>query len=111
MLLSLSSKTYFQLRFLKKWYFDKVQIFSYRMAPEHPFPIPIEDCYNLTKYVLESRNEFGDTDKVIISGDSAGGNITCVVSQRLNAENVKKPILQVLIYPWTQMVFKLNKII
>lgn len=74
------------------------------MAPEHPFPTPTDDCYALTKYVLESGNEFGDTNKVIISGDSAGGNIACVVSQRLKAEGLKQPLMQVLIYPWTQMV-------
>ena len=77
---------------------------SYKLAPEHPFPTPTDDCYNVTKYILESSNEFGDTNKVILAGDSAGGNAVAVMTQRLKAENMKMPLLQVLIYPWTQMV-------
>ena len=74
------------------------------MAPENPFPKPTEECYILTKYVLESKNEFGNTNKVILAGDSAGGNCVAVMTQRLKVEKVKQPILQVLIYPWTQLV-------
>jgi arylacetamide deacetylase len=74
------------------------------LAPENPFPKPTEECYILTKYVLESKNEFGNTNKVILAGDSAGGNCVAVMTQRLKVEKVKQPILQVLIYPWTQLV-------
>ncbi len=74
------------------------------MAPENPYPAPTSDCYTVTKYVMESGNEFGDTNRVILAGDSAGGNAVAVVSQRLLAENLKQPKLQVLIYPWLQMV-------
>ena len=58
----------------------------------------------MTKYVLESGNEFGDINRVILAGDSAGGNIVAVLTQRFNQENIKKTKLQVLIYPWTQLV-------
>lgn len=74
------------------------------MAPEHPFPIPTNDCFAVTKYVLESNDEFGDTNKTILAGDSAGGNIVMVMTQRLAKEKIKQPKMQVLIYPWTQMV-------
>jgi acetyl esterase len=74
------------------------------MAPEHPFPVPTNDCYVVTKYILESGDEIGDTNKVVLIGDSAGGNCVAVMTQRLNEENVKQPILQILIYPWVQMV-------
>lgn len=74
------------------------------MAPEHPFPNPTDDCYALTKYVLQSKNEFGNTNKVILAGDSAGGNAVAAVTQRLKAEKIKQPLAQVLIYPWTQLV-------
>lgn len=76
---------------------------DYRLAPEHPFPAPTDDCYAVTKYVLESKDEFGDTNKVILAGDSAGGNAAAVITQRLKSENKKMPKLQVLVYPWTQM--------
>jgi acetyl esterase/lipase len=82
--------------------------FSYKLAPEHPFPFPTQDCYNATKYVLESGFEFGDTSRVVLAGDSAGGNIVAVMTQRLLAEKINLPKLQVLIYPWTQMVKNLK---
>lgn len=76
---------------------------DYKMAPENPFPIPTNECYTVTKYVLESGDEFGDSGKVMLIGDSAGGNAVAVMTQRLKAENVKQPLLQILIYPWVQM--------
>ena len=77
---------------------------SYRKSPEYPYPVPTDDSYELAKHVLESGTVYGDTDRVILAGDSAGGNIVAVLTQRLNQEYIKKPKLQVLIYPWTQMV-------
>lgn len=96
------------------WYHDSLNQLSlrlnalvisvdYRLSPEHPYPKPTEDCYAVTKYVLESASEFGNTDKVIIGGDSAGGNAVAVISLRLKKEKIKLPRLQVLIYPWIQM--------
>jgi len=79
-------------------------ISSYKLAPQYPFPAPTTDCYAVTKYVMESGDEFGDTNRVILAGDSAGGNIVAVMTQRLLAEKLKQPKLQVLIYPWLQMV-------
>lgn len=58
----------------------------------------------MTKYVLESGAEFGNVNKVILAGDSAGGNIVAAMTQRLRSEKITQPKLQVLIYPWTQMV-------
>lgn len=76
---------------------------EYRMVPEYPFPAPTDDCYAVTKYVLQSNDEFGDTNRVILAGDSAGGNAVAVMTQKLQTENIKMPKLQVLIYPWMQM--------
>ncbi len=79
---------------------------SYRLAPEYPYPAPINDCYAVTKHVMQSKNEFGDSERVILAGDSAGGNIVAVMTQKLKSDNIKMPKLQVLIYPWMQMVKK-----
>ena len=73
------------------------------MAPEHPYPASINDCYSVTKYVLESSNEFGDSNRVILAGDSAGGNIVAVMTQKLMQEKINMPKLQILVYPWLQM--------
>lgn len=68
------------------------------MAPEHPFPLPTTDCYVVTKYVFENAlNEFkGDPDRIILAGDSAGGNVVAVLTQRFLREKRKLPKLQVL---------------
>jgi acetyl esterase/lipase len=78
---------------------------SYRLAPEYPHPIPINDCYSATKYILQNPREFNaDPSRIVIAGDSAGGNATAVVTQRILAEKLPQPKLQVLIYPWLQMI-------
>lgn len=67
------------------------------MSPEYAFPIQITDSYSVTRYVFENAHLFNcNPDKIIISGDSAGGNIASVVLQRLVKENKKLPKLQIL---------------
>jgi acetyl esterase len=49
--------------------------FSYRLAPEYPFPAGLDDCYAVAKYVLEhgdSRKLRIDRSRVALAGDSAG---------------------------------------
>ena len=53
----------------------KYSLFSYRLAPEYPFPAGVEDCLAVTKYLLDAKNaqQFNiDPKSVAISGDSAG---------------------------------------
>jgi acetyl esterase len=60
----------------------KVAVVSvdYRLAPEYPFPACIEDCKAAAKWlVANSKKEFG-TDKLFISGGSAGGHLTAVTT-------------------------------
>lgn len=84
----------------------EVTIKSYRLAPENPFPTPTEDCYKLTRYVMENSEKFNvDKDRVVLSGDSAGGTIVAVVTQQFSRENRTQPRLQVLIYPLTQLAY------
>ncbi len=77
---------------------------DYRMAPEHPHPVPTQDCYSVTKYVIQNPDEFSvDISKLILAGDSAGGNAAAHTAQRLLSEKLQKPKLQILVYPWMQM--------
>lgn len=75
---------------------------DYRLAPEHKYPAAAEDCYDATLWVWENAAELGvDPDKVIVGGDSAGGNTAAVTT--LMAREAGKPHIgfQLLIYPAT----------
>ena len=73
---------------------------GYRLAPECKFPGPLEDCYEATKWVAENIRKLGvDTERLIVCGDSAGGNLAAAVS--LMAKDRGGPVIanQILIYP------------
>jgi acetyl esterase/lipase len=75
---------------------------NYIPSPEAQFPVPIEQAYAATKYIAGHGKEFGfDTSRLAVAGDSAGGNMTGVVT--LLAKERKGPAIryQVLFYPVT----------
>lgn len=75
---------------------------DYRLAPEHPVPAGLEDCYAAYRWAREHAAELGaDPDCVAVGGDSAGGNLAAVVSQLARADDVQPPDLQLLLYPLT----------
>ncbi|WP_375480031.1 alpha/beta hydrolase [uncultured Jatrophihabitans sp.] len=73
---------------------------EYRLAPEHPFPGPAEDCYDATVWVAEHAGEFGvDPQRLAVMGDSAGGNLAAVVSLMARDRGGPAIAQQILIYP------------
>jgi len=73
---------------------------EYRLAPEHKFPIPLEDCYDATKWVFENATSFsGDPEKIIVCGESAGGNLAAATILMAQQENEITIAGQLLIYP------------
>jgi len=73
---------------------------EYRLAPEHAFPGPVEDCYAATLWAVEHAAELGlDVSKLAVMGDSAGGNIAAVVCLMSRDRGGPPIALQVLIYP------------
>jgi acetyl esterase/lipase len=76
---------------------------NYQKAPEHKFPIPLDDCYAATRWVFDNASALGlDKDRIGIIGDSAGGNLAAAVTLRLRDENGPRLSHQVLIYPAVQ---------
>ena len=73
---------------------------DYRLAPETKFPGPVEDCYAATKWAYENASSLnGDPDKILVGGDSAGGNLAATVSIMAKDRKTPKIIFQVLVYP------------
>lgn len=75
---------------------------DYRLAPEHKFPIPAEDCYRAVNWVARNTALFGgDPARIAIGGDSAGGNLSAVVTLMARDRGGPKIVFQLLIYPVT----------
>jgi acetyl esterase len=73
---------------------------DYRLAPEGRFPAAVEDCLAATKWAAAHAVEFGgDPDRLVVGGDSAGGNLTAVITQECRDGGGPKIAYQVLIYP------------
>ena len=70
----------------------------YRLGPEAPFPAAYDDCVTALNWVLEHAGEYGgDTNRLAMGGDSAGGNLTAAVTTHASAADRVKAAL--LIYP------------
>jgi acetyl esterase len=80
----------------------RVVAVDYRLAPEHPFPAAVEDCWAATKWIAAHAADFGIAGPLAVGGDSAGGNLAAVVAQLAKPEG-PKIAFQLLIYPVTQL--------
>lgn len=73
---------------------------EYRLAPEHPYPAPLEDCYAGLRWLWRTADEHGvDRNRVVVTGASAGGGLaagTCLMARDLGEV---MPRAQVLMYP------------
>ncbi len=73
---------------------------DYRLAPEHPFPAPLDDAFAAYCWVLGHAGEIGgDPDRVAVGGDSAGGYLATTTCLEAKKHGVAQPVRQILIYP------------
>ncbi len=75
---------------------------DYRLAPEHPFPAAPDDGHRALEWIAHHAGELGcDPSRLLVAGDSAGGNLAAVAA--LDARDANGPPLigQVLLYPAT----------
>ena len=81
---------------------------NYRLAPENPFPAGLNDVYNVLQWVFKNAETIhGNSKYICVAGDSAGGNLSAVVSQMARDKTGPHITCQVLIYPSTN-IFKLD---
>jgi acetyl esterase len=77
---------------------------DYRLAPENPFPAAADEAYAALQWVAENAESLGgDPARITVAGDSAGGNLSAVVSIRSRDRNGPKIQYQALIYPATNL--------
>lgn len=76
---------------------------DYRLAPEHPFPAGLDDCFAVTVALLADPSivPVERPGRIVLVGDSAGGNLAAAVSLRLRDEQARGVDLQILLYPVT----------
>lgn len=77
----------------------RVVAIDYRLAPEHPFPAAVDDAIAAFRWVAGEAESLGiDPLRIAVGGDSAGGNLSAVVSLRTR-DDARRPALAALLYP------------
>ncbi|MFT4066884.1 alpha/beta hydrolase [Paraburkholderia sp.] len=75
---------------------------DYRLAPEHRFPAAVDDCLAAVRWIERNADELSvDPSRIVVAGDSAGGNLATVTALRIRDEGGPALRAQVLVYPVT----------
>ncbi len=77
-----------------------VLLLFYRLAPEHPFPAALQDCVEAYEKLLD---EGVDSSRIVIGGDSAGGNLTLGTLLALRDDKADQPAGAFALSPCTDM--------
>ncbi|MDQ4114812.1 MAG: alpha/beta hydrolase [Actinomycetota bacterium] len=70
---------------------------EYRLAPEHPFPTPLEDCYTALQWLAGQPDI--DPARIAIGGQSAGGGLAAALALLARERGEIRPVLQLMSYP------------
>jgi acetyl esterase len=77
---------------------------DYRLAPEHPFPIPLEDCLAAWLWVHDHLEQLDiDPSRIAVAGASAGGNLSAALCLAARDRGLPQPLLQLLDVPATDL--------
>jgi acetyl esterase len=91
-------------RFLAREAGMRVLSVGYRLAPEHPFPAPLDDAVAAFRDAVARADELGaDPAAIAIAGDSAGGNLATSACLRIAGDGGPSPAFQLLFYPITDV--------
>lgn len=73
---------------------------DYRLAPEHPVPAPLDDCYAALAWLNASAEELNiDPARIAVGGESAGGGLAAALAQRAHDAGEYPLCFQLLTYP------------
>ncbi|MHC1745654.1 MAG: alpha/beta hydrolase [Negativicutes bacterium] len=73
---------------------------EYHLAPEHKFPIALEECYDVLKWIVaKAENLHIDPSMIAVGGQSAGGNLAAAICLLARERQEIKILYQVLNYP------------
>lgn len=73
---------------------------EYRLAPEHPFPVPLDDCVAAYEWMLANAEQLGvDITRIAIAGTSAGGNLAAALCLVARDRGLTAPVVQLLDVP------------
>ncbi|MGA8846732.1 MAG: alpha/beta hydrolase fold domain-containing protein [Nocardioides sp.] len=79
-----------------------VVLVDYRLAPEHAYPVPVEDSWTALCWVEENQSDLARPDApLIVMGDSSGGNLAAVMTHRARSAGAPRIAHQILVYPVT----------
>lgn len=71
---------------------------NYRLAPKHPYPAAAQDCVDALLWVMKHAEEYGaDPNRIILAGESAGGNLVTMLTVASHYNNIGEP--------WAQKLF------
>ena len=82
----------------------KAVFVNYRLAPKHPHPTPVEDCYAGLRFAYENAEKYGfDKEKIGVAGESAGGCLSAAICLMARDRKTDAPSFQLLVYPVTDI--------
>lgn len=74
---------------------------DYRLAPEHPYPVPLEDCWTSLQWIRSHADELSiDLSRLAVMGESAGGGLAASMALMARDRELSPPLAkQILVYP------------